>query len=770
MKKIEDLFRAKAASPTETARLFNGAIGFRVPEYQRPYDWASGNIKRLFTDCLNGFHRLGTSTSADAFTFLGTLILVEDDRQEPTFGGTSVAIVDGQQRLTTLTLVACALVERLGQLGTTIDAMTVTPTMRGWLRAEVDDWCGELTECAIGAQKLKGHMTFPFPRIVRSGDQRGKSAAESEYRSALGKFLYAFSDFVNGPETEFMPPALGSGSDAKKLGENFAQIRELVRRLNDAEWYEDDECEIVPIDWMPRAPYRALFERLVDTIPDEAVQNAAVNGLANKSETHELVRTLLFAAYFSRCVVLTRVITDDESAAFDIFDALNTTGEPLTALETLKPRVIQFEKSKGGYAGSPSELAFTRLQQLIDEKFPDTSAKQSETKALIISFGLYIEGGKLAENLASQRTFLRTRYDKASATSRANAQRFVKEIADMAEFRHLYWSRKGIETLGACHDAARLDEVQLLISFLAATKSYLVLPILARYWRPDLKQTDDAQFLDVLRAVTAFLVLRRAATGTTAGIDSDFRAIMAPVGSGSNKFGLCAGVNVANPVLDLTALRAALRKLLAKSKVNITDRGKWIGQAVDNPLYQQSREIARFMLFVAADRAMPSQAEPGCWTKDGVKLNDNQNVFLDFKTWHSILYATVEHVAPDNDQAGQWNAEIYKNSIVRHTLGNLCLLPAKENGAIGNGSWKRKQVFYRALTETTAADQQTRIEEASALGMKFSNATQAILADAQRLSLLDPLRDVEDWTPAIITARGHNIAGLVWDRLWPWLN
>src|SRR5690606_37115974 len=115
--------------------------------------------------------------------------------------------------------------------------------------------------------------------------------------------------------------------------------------------------------------------------------------------------------------------------------------------------------------------------------------------------------------------------------------RFVSSLADMAEIRHRYWTSGGIEELASFHEAGHLDEVQCLISFLQATKSQLVLPILARYWRPDLKQNGSGQFLDALRAVTAFLVLRRAATGTTAGIDSDFRAIMAPRSSGNNKFG-----------------------------------------------------------------------------------------------------------------------------------------------------------------------------------------------------------------------------------------
>ena len=769
MKKISDLFRAQAASPTETVDFDNGGIGFRVPDYQRPYDWAISNISRLFSDCLNGFYRLGSSANADAFTFLGTLILVEEDKKEPTFSGTSVGIVDGQQRLTTLTLLACALVERLNQLSVGIDSLPLKAVVKEWLKGEVEDWTIELSECAFGDQKLKKNKTFPFPRIVRSNDQRGKSKTESEYKSELSIFLFGFADYVNDEDIDFEPPALGAGTGATKLGENFAHLRKLVSKLDDAEWYEGEECEVVPIDWIGRAQYRALFEKLGDTIAESTAQDAGIASLINTPECHALVRTLLFSAYFGRCVVLTRVITDDESAAFDIFDALNTTGEPLTALETLKPRVIRFEKAQGGYGGSQSETEFARLYNLIDEANPKTIDKQNETKALIVSYGLYLEGLKLPENLASQRNFLRTRYDKAADKSRQNSHRFIRQLADLAEFRHLYWSAEGITKLGAYHDASRLDEVQLLASFLMGTKSYLVLPILARYWQPNIKQAGDELFLHVLRAVTAFLILRRAATGTTAGIDSDFRAVMAPTGSGSNKFGLGAGVEVDKPVLEIDKLREALRTLLAKSKAKITDRNKWVGQAADNPLYVQAREISRFMILIASHNAIASPSANGQWEKSDVKVAANQNCYLDLKTWNSSDYATVEHVAPDTERPGDWEAGIYKNAIVRQSLGNLCLLPAKENGAIGNANWTRKRLFYRALTEVSTAAQQVRMEEAAAQGMKFSGNTQKILSEGRRLPLLDPLRDVESWTPEIIAGRGRNIAELTWDHVWPWL-
>jgi hypothetical protein len=176
------------------------------------------------------------------------------------------------------------------------------------------------------------------------------------------------------------------------------------------------------------------------------------------------------------------------------------------------------------------------------------------------------------------------------------------------------------------------------------------------------------------------------------------------------------------------------------------------------------------MIFVSAHNAAAADDGSGRWVKAGVKVAANRDNYLDYRTWRSTDYATVEHVAPDTEKAGDWDASIYKNAILRQSLGNLCLLPAKENGAIGNANWSRKRLFYKALTESKADEQKKRVEEAAAQGMKFSGATQGILSEGRQLPLLEPLRDVESWTPEIIEGRGRNIAEMAWDHLWPWLN
>ena len=773
LRKISDLFKVTASSPFETAMLHNGVVGFRIPEYQREYDWSEENINRLFCDCLSGFSRLSDGLDADTFTFLGTLILVKEKNQEEDFTGTSVAIVDGQQRLTTLTLIACALYERLKIEQAKIDSLPLRGTgVKRWISNEIEGRLDDLLQCAVGFQRIRGNKTYPYPRIIRRKDHRGRSFRTSEYHSPLAKFLQAFNDYADSDnDGEFSMPKLGNEVDARKLKENYDIIKKLIKNINDPEWYKDTECEQVSISNFARSGYRGLLDRLDDVIKQEPQQDKALSSLINCSDAHELSRYMFFSAYFSCCIVLTLVTTDDESAAFDIFDALNTTGEPLTALETLKPRVIRNENKNKGYLGSLSDESFQKIRKNLDDQYKETSKKQSETKELLVTFALYIQGEKIPQHLAAQRKFLRKGYDEAIATSEDSARRFVSSIADIAEFRRFYWTNDGIRKLSLFHPQEDIEQAQLYMSFIRDMKTKLALPTLARYWQPNLERQESHDFIEVLKAVTAFLILRRAASGTTSGIDSDFRAIMAPKRVSSKSYGLCVGVGHENVRFTPTELKDAFRNLLALSrqKISYSEKEKWVNQVIGNPLYEQSRDLVRFLLLMAAHQSSPSEKALGCWQKDNVRPSSHTNTFLNYQTWIGDIYRTVEHIAPQSESGNGWNVEIYKNTILRHSLGNLVLLPKKQNSAIGNDGWEKKKIFYLALSEEKQDEQDNLIHRANTIGQPFSKHIQELLQNSPRLTLLDPLRNVDTWNRDIIEARGRNIAELAWDYLWPWL-
>jgi hypothetical protein len=86
-----------------TLENFFSAKFFRIPTYQRDYAWDVPNIDDLFNDVNES---LETRTSH----YVGTFIL---SRKE---GETSYNVVDGQQRLTTLTMLVHALVARLPEV------------------------------------------------------------------------------------------------------------------------------------------------------------------------------------------------------------------------------------------------------------------------------------------------------------------------------------------------------------------------------------------------------------------------------------------------------------------------------------------------------------------------------------------------------------------------------------------------------------------------------------------------------------------------------
>lgn len=77
---------------------------FLIPDYQRPYDWTSDEVDTLFNDVWNFAKTRGGSTR-EATYFLGCVVsYIKDGKQE---------IIDGQQRITSLTLLLRAIYTKL---------------------------------------------------------------------------------------------------------------------------------------------------------------------------------------------------------------------------------------------------------------------------------------------------------------------------------------------------------------------------------------------------------------------------------------------------------------------------------------------------------------------------------------------------------------------------------------------------------------------------------------------------------------------------------
>lgn len=80
---------------------FNGRF-FEIPKYQRGYAWEVQNVRDLFDD-------IAESIESNSSHYIGTIVLSKDREDDENF-----YVVDGQQRITTISMIIKALVSQLG--------------------------------------------------------------------------------------------------------------------------------------------------------------------------------------------------------------------------------------------------------------------------------------------------------------------------------------------------------------------------------------------------------------------------------------------------------------------------------------------------------------------------------------------------------------------------------------------------------------------------------------------------------------------------------
>ena len=81
------------ANESRLFQIFSDAYEFEIPPYQRPYAWELQQAQELLTDIIEAMDNL------DHIYFLGSIVLIKEPHKPKSL------VVDGQQRLTTLTII-----------------------------------------------------------------------------------------------------------------------------------------------------------------------------------------------------------------------------------------------------------------------------------------------------------------------------------------------------------------------------------------------------------------------------------------------------------------------------------------------------------------------------------------------------------------------------------------------------------------------------------------------------------------------------------------
>jgi hypothetical protein len=268
-------------------------------------------------------------------------------------------------------------------------------------------------------------------------------------------------------------------------------------------------------------------------IPEDIKKYAAEqSGDTQYKRFCRLLRLIVFAQYFNNRMAMTVVTAGNEDDAFDMFEALNTTGEPLTAFETFKPKVIDAETLQK-YEHSPSYKWIAEIESYLD-RFRKADDKQRATSEMLVPFALAETGRKLEKKLNEQRRYLRDEFAKlVEADNIEKSRAFVRALAGVASFlRHGWDVERGDNPTFA---PLKIQDQEALVGFeaLRGLKHSITIAPLSRFYQHAVDAADDnertqrtADLIGALKSSVAFSVLWRGAKGGTKNIDSFYRDIM----------------------------------------------------------------------------------------------------------------------------------------------------------------------------------------------------------------------------------------------------
>lgn len=775
------------ASPVQVVQLLcRQGKYFYLPRYQRPYAWTKANLEEFVSDVNGGLKLViedGGATKS-ALTFLGAAIFLPTNGDSNTIHPASnqseapqdiAVVIDGQQRITTLLMTCAALAGQLDALLKQVprdqDPMdTVVVNLAKQLRSYL--WK------ALGEDRLgTGDNAFHYyPRMIRENDDLWSSdERQARYKSPIAELLHQSLKWVH--EREQSRWALDCGRRIafetqvdKGTSTEFQACYKSLCDLVDGVSKGKQELQSPPTDVVFRSKTFTEILKCASNNVDESrlekLRELDRESRGRRDPMVALVRTTIFAEYLRHRVYVTEVTAPDEENAFDLFQALNTRGEPLTAYETFKPVVMErVPRTAAGFHEMVN--AMERIDNTIAGS--GNSDREALTQQILIFTAAYESGHKLGKNIREQRRWLKgqLKVDDRDRKPRELVD-FVLGI-DRVALAHSDWA----EWQDRLHRQELLPdsfhEGRLAAEVLADAKHTVVLPILTPFIsvvgnaREGTEERPKAQqeLERVLRALLATATLWRLAHGGTEGIDDALRAVMSSDAGISRRQCASPALNSISATRVIADLRARLAG--GDGKPDLLDSSVWVSLAETQPIYQRAPKFAKIALAAAFHKATTGGSKP--WIL--VDGRDPSRVELSDKApWWAFRY-NIEHLVPQSRGEESLKPEIL------HGLGNLTLVPTWVNSSLSDKEWSRKRRLFELMAERA---------EISALQFVDRLTTEGLLENSDRESLERIAREgvFQDIARAVaelpyeldaecIRARGRNILERAHARLGTWL-
>lgn len=731
--------------------------GLYIPLYQRDYSWDSDNIDQLLEDLSRGIQRIASGEVTDdskEIRFLGTIITVVEPNRDHIYPVEIQAVpprierlIDGQQRVSTIALMAALLTKRLTEIKSKVK---VSNPIYEQVKEICEIWVDQKLikvfsfDLGRGKPKLK-------PKIIRGAkdywtrEDDVDVAYKSELANYLGHFIKAYDD------KSTLPSLTKENNGNSLLYQNARRIESWLKKVVSTAHEGTNEDEFASADKILTTFTQEQiweFERpeLVSAVLERKYDD-------KKSDSYilsELVQVLSVCHYLLDRCCFTIIQPTDEDWAFDMFQSLNATGTPLTAIETFKPTVVTtVDNLSGQFKDSDSDISFKKVESFLSEA-TTAQQKNKRTNDFLTSFFVSFDGRTMSTHFSYQRKVLDGVYGQCG--SLVDKEAFISDMGNYAEFYQKWLKFNESDYSFPLIDCTEASFISMLILFLKSSNHKMAITVLAKSYDAVIKQKGNAvsDFSNVVKAIAAFYFLWRSSYSNS-GLDSTYRDFF----------------KLKNEVTP-ESIKAFFAKVLTNKGIGTKD--KWIERAKDYCRYDiTGRDVIRFALFVASHDTIPDNSNPGLM-KEG---REGCSTYLSREKWIDSSLKTIEHVAPQTNRDNQWDVALYDQHLPAvQSLGNLTLLPQDLNSSAGNKGWPEKLLYYKSVSENDPEVLQNITQLSRQLGIDLNIETQLLLQDASYNNHLSPISQLgvdTSWNKELVEKRTERMLSLIWDRVSLWL-
>lgn len=180
---------------------------YRIPRFQRPYSWDKENVDDFWTDAI-------ANDAADYF--IGSFVLYREQNS-----GSTYMVVDGQQRLTTVTLLLAAVRNALDTLALTNPAKGIQKLIE---REDINNERQFVLQTETSYPFLQEYIQkHGAPQVKKpvAGEQEALELAFDHLHAKVTAVLKAVDD----------DPAMAPGKKTREKQRRLLQIRDRALRL-----------------------------------------------------------------------------------------------------------------------------------------------------------------------------------------------------------------------------------------------------------------------------------------------------------------------------------------------------------------------------------------------------------------------------------------------------------------------------------------------------------------------------------------------------------